>query len=283
MPIEGGDRAADPQRLVGLAVPGARGQVESYENTLLQDAVHAPRRPEAHPVWAFLAPQRGMGLTLAGLFEALGCPLSDGPVLGSFGARWHRPLVCDADFTVSGAVTSARRSRSRVLGVFDEVVLALELTDLDGAPVITSTYGFLLPRRGETALDPAPSSSARGPVHDPAGKAGGQVEVRAVDMAVLALLLRDPNPIHFDPDVAEALGFGRVCVNQGPANLAYLLTELADRAVRPTPSHCEARFHATVVAGDVVRPVVTSDGADGWRLVLRRADGTVAVTASARA
>jgi acyl dehydratase len=101
-------------------------------------------------------------------------------------------------------------------------------------------------------------------------------------MAVLALLLRDPNPIHFDPDASAALGFGRVCVNQGPANLAYLLTELARRTGAPTPTECEARFHATVVAGDVVRPVVGVAPGDRWHLALRRGDGTAAVTARAR-
>ena len=31
-------------------------------------------------------------------------------------------------------------------------------------------------------------------------------EVRAADMKTMAVLLRDPNPIHFDPDAVAALG-----------------------------------------------------------------------------
>jgi acyl dehydratase len=275
--------AEDPQRLVGFAVPGARGRVEGYENTLLQDAVHAPRGPDPHPIWAFLAPQRGMGLTLAELFDALGCPMSAGPVLGSFGARWHRDLACDAEFAVTGGVTSVRRRQGRVLGVFDEVTLVLELTDLERVPVLTATYGFLLPRRGaDPPTGQVPVSPGGRPADEPDDTgAGSPVEVRARDMAVLALLLRDPNPIHFDAEASEALGFGRVCVNQGPANLAYLLGELAHRTAQPAPARCEARFHATVVAGEVVAPVVTADGAHRWRLVLRREDGTPVVTAHA--
>ncbi|MCD2187254.1 MaoC/PaaZ C-terminal domain-containing protein [Actinomycetospora soli] len=240
--------------LVGWRVPGGTSRVEPYENLLLHDAVRAPRAAAPHPIWAFLAPQRGMGLSLAALFEAFGTPLDAGPVLGSFGARSHAPLRLGVDHTVTGGVTSVVRRASRVLGPFDEVTLVLELRG--AGPVVTATYAFLLPRPGDRPAGPAPTRRREGI----GGAAGEPVTVRAEEMKLLALLLRDPNPIHLDADAAAALGFGRACVNQGPANLAYALTHL----VRSRPAErlvaFEARFHATVLAGDVVRPVLAPDG-----------------------
>ncbi|MDL5157396.1 MaoC/PaaZ C-terminal domain-containing protein [Actinomycetospora termitidis] len=242
--------------LVGWRVPGGTSRVDGYENLLLHDAVRAPRSPAPHPIWAFLAPQRGMGLSLGELFDVLGTPLDAGPVLGSFAARLHAPLRLGADHTVTGEVTSVVRRASRVLGPFDEVTLVLELRR--ESPVITATYGFLLPRRD--ASDPAPSGPTRRR-EGPEGTAGEPITVRAEEMKLLALLLRDPNPIHLDADAAAALGFGPAVVNQGPANLAYALTHL----VRSRPGErlvaFDARFHATVVAGDVVRPVCDATGA----------------------
>jgi len=39
-------------------------------------------------------------------------------------------------------------------------------------------------------------------------------------MQVLALLLTDPNPIHYDREVVRRLGLGDREVNQGPSNMA---------------------------------------------------------------
>jgi len=71
--------APAPEALAGLRLPGGTCRVEGYESLLMHDAVRASRSSQPHPIWAFLAPQRGMGLTLAALFETLGCPLDTGP------------------------------------------------------------------------------------------------------------------------------------------------------------------------------------------------------------
>ncbi|WP_433801851.1 MaoC family dehydratase [Actinomycetospora sp. CA-084318] len=257
--------------LVGWRVPGGPSRVDGYENLLLHDAVRAPRSPEPHPVWAFLAPQRGMGLSLAALFEALGTPLDAGPVLGSFSARLHAPLRLGVDHTVTGGVTSVVRRASRVLGPFDEVAVELELGR--EVPVVSARYAFLLPRPDGEAPD-GPAPTRRRDALD--GTAGEPITVRAEEMKLLALLLRDPNPIHLDPDAAAARGFGRACVNQGPANLAYVLTHV----VRSRPGRLvafDARFHAPVLAGDVVRPVCD----DAGRFALLGADDRPAVSGHA--
>ena len=52
--------------------------------------------------------------------------------------------------------------------------------------------------------------------------------VDAEKMKTMALLLRDPNPIHWDVGSVRELGMGDRPVNQGPNNMAYLGGMLAD-------------------------------------------------------
>jgi len=279
--------APAPEDLAGRRLPGGTCRVEGYESLLMHDAVRAPRREQPHPIWAFLAPQRGMGCSLAELFEGFGCPLGDGahgsstrprregPLLGRFGARIAGPLVLDVEHEVRGGVTTVRRRRGRVLGVVDEVEMVLDLRR-DGAPVLTATYGFLLPRPGVT--DAPAGVLARADLPGAAEHPGAPITVRADEMKLLALLLRDPNPIHLDPDAAAAVGLGHACVNQGPANLAYALTHVTAQHPGATLTAFDARFRATVVAGDVVTPVAGDDGS----FALRHADGRDAVTGTAR-
>lgn len=47
--------------------------------------------------------------------------------------------------------------------------------------------------------------------------------VRQDDMRVVAALLQDPNPIHWDAEAVSAAGLGNRTINQGVMNLSYLL------------------------------------------------------------
>jgi acyl dehydratase len=42
-------------------------------------------------------------------------------------------------------------------------------------------------------------------------------------MKVMAAILQDPNPIHFDTAVTKELGMGDHPINQGPTNITWLL------------------------------------------------------------
>jgi acyl dehydratase len=72
-------------------------------------------------------------------------------------------------------------------------------------------------------------------------------------MKVMALLLHDPNPIHFDPASVTSLGPDPRVINQGPISLGYVVTmltgALGDRA-RITSVAC--RYLANVRAVDAV-------------------------------
>ena len=47
--------------------------------------------------------------------------------------------------------------------------------------------------------------------------------VNQESMNVWAEILDDPNPIHLDINSARLLGLGEGTINQGPANIAYIM------------------------------------------------------------
>jgi len=77
------------------------------------------------------------------------------------------------------------------------------------------------------------------------------VEVSGEHIRMLALLLHDPNPIHFDLAAVAAAGLGDREVNQGGATMAYLYDMLiAWTGSRRAVTRMECRFQANVFAGD---------------------------------
>jgi acyl dehydratase len=108
-------------------------------------------------------------------------------------------------------------------------------------------------------------------------------------MRLLAAILRDPNPIHWDRAEVTRRGLGEHLVNQGPTNVGYvgnaLIGWVGPRALRSLT----VRFTANVfdgdevVAGGVVSGIDHRDGGtfatcDVW---LDRGDGTRAVAGRA--
>jgi acyl dehydratase len=90
--------------------------------------------------------------------------------------------------------------------------------------------------------------------------------VDAEKMKTMALFLRDPNPIHWDVELVRSLGMGDRPVNQGPNNMAYLVSMLSDYAGGfDAVVGVRVRFQANVFAGDrlVAGGTVTSTDDDG--------------------
>jgi 3-hydroxybutyryl-CoA dehydratase len=84
---------------------------------------------------------------------------------------------------------------------------------------------------------------------------------------VLALILGDPNVIHIDAGAVARMGLGEAQINQGPANLAYLVNMLAAAFPQGRLRSLDSRLLGTVFAGDAVRAggqvteVVTAEAA----------------------
>jgi 3-hydroxybutyryl-CoA dehydratase len=76
--------------------------------------------------------------------------------------------------------------------------------------------------------------------------------VSPVGMQAWAVFLHDPNPIHLDPAVVKAKGLGERVINQGPANLAYLINMLRAAVPGGFIESLEVRYVDNVFAGDAV-------------------------------
>ncbi|HEY9264296.1 MAG TPA: MaoC family dehydratase [Mycobacterium sp.] len=78
-------------------------------------------------------------------------------------------------------------------------------------------------------------------------------DIRAESIQIIALLLRDSNPIHFDLDAVRDAGLGDRAVNQGGASMAYIMTMLTQWAGgRSVIKSISCRFRGTVHADDTV-------------------------------
>jgi 3-hydroxybutyryl-CoA dehydratase len=109
--------------------------------------------------------------------------------------------------------------------------------------------------------------------------------VAAPRIAQMAEVLRDPNPIHRDCAAVMAAGLGDKVINQGPANLAYiiemLLRALPGWRIRTLDSRylANVRDEDRVEAGGVVTSVTAEEvTCDAW---LKLGGGDLAVTAKA--
>lgn len=71
-------------------------------------------------------------------------------------------------------------------------------------------------------------------------------------MKVMAAILRDPNPIHWDRDELVARGLDPRLINQGPINLGYVVNMLEAWAGRGALRRLSARFTRNVLEGDRV-------------------------------
>ena len=71
-------------------------------------------------------------------------------------------------------------------------------------------------------------------------------------MKTMAAILRDPYPVHWDRDAVEAMGMGRVVINQGPLNLSYVANMLMAWAGDDSIRRLEVTFPKWVVDEDRV-------------------------------
>lgn len=76
--------------------------------------------------------------------------------------------------------------------------------------------------------------------------------VDAQRMKTMAAILRDPYPVHWDRDAVDAMGGGRVVINQGPLNLSYVANMLMAWAGDASIRRLTVRFPAWVVDEDRV-------------------------------
>ena len=98
------------------------------------------------------------------------------------------------------------------------------------------------------------------------GDALPEFTVLAVDpeaMKQWAVFLADPNPIHLDAAVVKAKGLGDRVINQGPANVAYLINMLMTAFPGGRIAAMDTRFLDNVYGGDTVTARGTVTAVEG--------------------
>jgi acyl dehydratase len=111
-------------------------------------------------------------------------------------------------------------------------------------------------------------------------------DLRGEDTKLIAALLQDPYPPHFDSRQASELGYPGL-LNQGPANLAYMLQPIVRELGAPTDLEgFETRFHDMVFEDETLRATATveemipEDGSGGlveFAVCLRKENDDIAV------
>jgi acyl dehydratase len=104
-------------------------------------------------------------------------------------------------------------------------------------------------------------------------------------MRTVAAILRDPNPIHWDPAASAKLGLGDRVVNQSPINVGYVVNMLTQWAGDSCVRRLRVEFSVPVFGEDSVTAggVVTAITSDcGTRVAecevwLDRQDGSRAI------
>jgi acyl dehydratase len=71
-------------------------------------------------------------------------------------------------------------------------------------------------------------------------------------MKAWAGFLRDPNPIHLDPRAVKSKGLGDRVINQGPANLAYVINMLQRAFPGAMIRTLDIRYVDNVFGGEAV-------------------------------
>ncbi|HEX9832741.1 MAG TPA: MaoC/PaaZ C-terminal domain-containing protein [Mycobacterium sp.] len=102
-------------------------------------------------------------------------------------------------------------------------------------------------------------------------------EVDPQRMKVMALLLADPNPIHFDATAANRLGIADVPINQGPSTMALIYNAFAQSHPRHRIRRLRVRLLGNVLAGQSVRVEAQPTAEPGRYAVEVFVNNTVAV------
>jgi len=135
--------------LVGYRLPEGTFTITEHDNRLLSEAVEtaAPDDGVAHPAFAYVATQRGVGIGIDEVFRLAECPMDDGPMLGSTDLEFAEPLRIGVAYRVRGEIVDIRRKQGARIGTFDVLTIQEELVDERDVAVAVIRNEFILPRR----------------------------------------------------------------------------------------------------------------------------------------
>jgi len=134
--------------LRGKPLPEGSFTITAEDERLVLDVIggESPGDGTAHPLWAYIAPQRGIGIGIAELCALADFDVNDGPMLGSSRLEYYRPIQLGVAYRVSGEVIDVVRKQGSI-GTFDVLEFREDLLDGNDALVASSTSTYILPRR----------------------------------------------------------------------------------------------------------------------------------------
>jgi hypothetical protein len=137
------------EHLPGTELPGGTFTITAQEDGNVLEVVGGEPAADgvAHPLWAYIATQRGIGISVADLCALADFDVNDGPMLGSSALEFHAPIRVGVEYHVTGRVLAIDRKQGGS-GTFDVMAFREDLLDADGAPVASSTSTYILPRKG---------------------------------------------------------------------------------------------------------------------------------------
>ena len=253
----------DPAEIRAMRIPDGAYELTEERHAGLMQHVHAPDlfttkdRGEAHPIFAHIATNRGMGWDFPVLLDHLGASPTDGVVFGGGTFRFTRLLTIGERYTIRARMHDVRRKEGRRIGTFDAVTLALDVVAPDGSTPVRTTETYIVPRRSGAS----PRTTSPPPDPPPSGRSRHLVgPISREDIVGIMSVMEDTNPVHVDTGLARSAGY-RGAVHQGPANLAFVLNAIAlDRGTVADVAHAAFTFRDTVTEGD--RLEVHLDGTD---------------------
>jgi hypothetical protein len=139
------------EALPGTVLPEGRFTITRDDERRVLEVVggEPSSRGEAHPLWAYIAPQRGIGISVADICALADFDVNDGPMLGSSHLEYFAPLRLDVSYRVIGEVLGIERKHGST-GTFDVLEFREELESPEGERVAASTSTYILPRRERT-------------------------------------------------------------------------------------------------------------------------------------
>lgn len=138
----------DMKKLIGHTLPGGTFTVEDYENWLLCDVLQSAQMQGsvAHPLFAYICANTGIGMSLTNLFALFDATADDGPMQAEVEIGLPGELKTGRSYHVRAAITDVIRKEGRKTGVFDLMTYRIEILDRDDI-VAWSKSSIIFPRR----------------------------------------------------------------------------------------------------------------------------------------
>jgi hypothetical protein len=136
------------EELPGTELAAGSFTIDASENADLAEVLEGPTPAGdvAHPLWAYIATQRGIDIGIAELCALADFDVADGPMLGSTKLTYGKPLRVGVEYAVKGEIIDIVRKEGRS-GTFDILTFRERLLDADGEEAASATNTFILPRR----------------------------------------------------------------------------------------------------------------------------------------